>query len=179
MKFKFFSPHLHKRTPKETFMEQQFLGLKADMEKNRSFADKIADFLTNYFGTVNFFSINAVFFVIWIVLNRGIVPGIAAFDPFPYSLLTMIVSLEAIFLSIIVMISQNRASSIADLREELALLVNVRAEEEITRVLNLLDEIHNHMGLKPSTDIEFLMMKEKTDIHQMREQLIIELHQNA
>ena len=83
--------------------------------------------------------------------------------------------MEAIFLSIIVLISQNRSGEIDDLREELALQINVRAEEEITRIINMLDEIHDHLGLNPEDDSELKAMKQKIDLNRMKEDLLIEL----
>jgi uncharacterized membrane protein len=67
----------------------------------------------------------------------GLIPGLQPFDPFPFGLLTMVVSLEAIGLAIIVLISQNRASRIDDLREEIDLQINTVAEEEVTKIIQL------------------------------------------
>jgi uncharacterized membrane protein len=87
----------------------------------------------------------------------------------------MIVSLEAIFLAIIVLISQNRAAHIADLREEVDLQLNVKAEQEITRMIIMLDEIHDHMGLNPEDDEELVMMKQKTDLNEIEKELAKEM----
>lgn len=112
-------------------------SLKAQADARRTPAERFADWLTDFFGTVGFLVLNAVWFVIWIILNMGWVPGIQPFDPFPFGLLTMVVSLEAIFLAIIVLISQNRAAKIADLREEIDLQINTMAEEEVTKMIQL------------------------------------------
>jgi uncharacterized membrane protein len=77
-------------------------------EKSLSFGDWIADKLTSGIGTMNFIYLNAIWFGVWILINLGLLKGLSAFDPFPFGLLTMIVSLEAIFLSLFVLISQNR-----------------------------------------------------------------------
>jgi len=145
------------------------------MEKNKTLGQHIADFLTKYFGTVGFFLINALFFLIWIIINLDLIPGVPVFDPYPYGLLTMIVSLEAIFLSIIVLISQNRASDIADLREELDLRINIRAEEEITVLVGMVDEIHDHLGLKPNKGKVYQGMMKKMDVKKIREELSVEM----
>jgi uncharacterized membrane protein len=115
---------------------------------NRTIAEKIADYITTSVGSVSFLLINVYWFVIWIVLNVDIIPGIHPFDPFPFGLLTMIVSLEAIVLSIFVLISQNRAANIDKLRNELHLQVNLIAEEEITKVLEILSDMRSKMGIK-------------------------------
>ncbi len=99
-------------------------SLKARQNEKRSRAEKIADFMTASSGSIGFLIINVLWFVVWIVINLEIIPGLAAFDPFPFGLLTMIVSLEAIVLAIFVPISQNRSSKISDLREEIDLQVD-------------------------------------------------------
>lgn len=141
-------------------------------QKKKSSVDRCADFLRDSFGTVWFFAANAIVFFAWIVVNEGLLPNFQVFDPYPYGLLTTIVSLEAIFLSIIVLISQNRASEIDELREELDLQINIKAESEITRILNMLDEIHDHLGLPPIDDAELKLMKEKTNINDIRNKLL-------
>lgn len=150
-------------------------SFKAKMDLQRRLSDKIADFLTESFGTVVFLSINAIWFGIWIIINTGLIPGIVPFDPFPFGLLTMIVSLEAIFLAIIVLISQNRSSNVEDLREEIDLQINVRTEEEVTKILILLDRIHDHLGLPPEDDAELIVMKQKTDLSAIEKRLTEEM----
>lgn len=145
---------------------------KPKSQKNESYIDRSADFLRDSFGTVWFLTANAIIFLSWILINSGMIPGIKIFDPFPYGLLTTAVSLEAIFLSIIVLISQNRSSEIDSLRDELDLQINIHSESEITRIVNMLDEIHDHLGLPPEDDAELKKMKEKTDINELRNKLI-------
>ncbi len=161
-----------------TQTEKQFVSFRAKREILKDMADRIADWLTKSFGTVWFFGIHILFFVAWILMNLGIIPGLPVFDPFPYGLLTMVVSLEAIFLSIIVLISQNRANETADLREELDLQINVRAEEEITRILNMLDAIHDHLGLNPEDDEELKTMKKKTDVQAIQDEIEREIQRS-
>ena len=150
-------------------------SFKAKMDAQRKTSEKVADFLTESFGTVLFLVINAIWFGIWIIINTGLIPGIPVFDPFPFGLLTMIVSLEAIFLAIIVLISQNRSANIEDLREEIDLQINVRTEEEVTRILIMLDQIHDHLGLPAEDDEELIMMKQKTDLSAIEDTLTEEI----
>ncbi len=84
----------------------------------------------------------------------------------------MAVSLEAIFLSVIVLISQNRANEIDELRDDLDLEINIKAESEITRIVNMLDEIHDHLGLPTKDDAELRGMKKKTNINDMQDELM-------
>lgn len=108
--------------------------------KKRPFIIKIADRLTSFFGSISFLALNLLFFIFWIVFNK--------FDPFPFPLLTTIVSLEAIFLTIVVLISQQRQSHITTIREELDMQVNKYSEREITKILNLLKLITEKQGIK-------------------------------
>jgi uncharacterized membrane protein len=90
--------------------------------------DRIADKVTSFAGSLKFVYIHSVWFGIWIVLNVGLIGVGAEFDKFPFGLLTMIVSLEAIFLSTFVMVSQNRQAERADVRSQLDFETNLRAE---------------------------------------------------
>ena len=162
----------------QTQTEKQFVSFRAKRAVCKGWADRVADWLTESFGTVKFFAFHLLFFIAWIVLNLGVIPGIPVFDTFPYGLLTMVVSLEAIFLSIIVLMSQNRASDTEDLREELDLQINVRAEEEITRILNMLDAIHDHLGLPAEDDEELKTMKQKTDVNAIEEEIEKEIQRS-
>lgn len=167
------NPEIHRKVVKHH--REKIKSFKAKMDLDRTLTDKLADFLTGFFGSIWFLVLNASWFIGWMFVNMGFFPGIPVFDPFPYGLLTMIVSLEAIFLAIIVLISQNRAAHIADLREEVDLQLNVKAEQEITRILIMLDEIHDHMGLNPEDDEELVMMKQKTDLNEIEKELAKEM----
>lgn len=133
-------------------------SFEAKSLSHRNYAEKLADAITQSTGSVIFLIVNVYWFVLWIVLNTHMIPGVTPFDPFPFGLLTMIVSLEAIVLSIFVLLSQNRAAQIASLREELHLQVNLVAEEEITKVLELLAEMRAKMGIrKPDRELERML----------------------
>jgi uncharacterized membrane protein len=157
---------------------ERIKSFKSKMNRERNLTDKVADLLTSSFGTVWFITINALWFAAWILFNSGFVPGIPVFDPYPYGLLTMIVSLEAIFLAIIVLISQNRAAKIADLREEIALHIGVKSEQEITKLLILLGAIHDHLGLPIEDDEELVMMKQKTDMDEIEKDIVDDIKAN-
>jgi uncharacterized membrane protein len=121
---------------------------RAKADAKRTLSDKFADKLTAKFGTVAFLILNGMWFLIWIVINTRLIPGVEPFDPFPFGLLTMIVSLEAIFLAIIVLISQNRAARVGELREEIDLQINSIAESEVTKVIVLLGLLLDKNGIK-------------------------------
>ena len=124
-----------------------YKSFEAKALKSRSLLIRFSDDLTTIFSSPYFLVLNGAFFVGWIAINTGIVPGISIFDPFPFGFLTMVVSLEAIFLSIFVLVSQNRSSYIDTIREELHLQVNLIAEEEITKVLKVLSEVREKVGI--------------------------------
>lgn len=149
-------------------------NFEAAAAKRRTILDKFADYLTSVFGSFNFLIFNCVFFIIWIVLNSGAISGFTPFDPFPFILLTMSVSLEAIMLSIIVLMSQNRQSLTTSLREEFHMNVNLIAEREITMVLKLVHEIAKKHGVKMENDELKKMLKELDQSyieHKLQEEL--------
>jgi uncharacterized membrane protein len=84
--------------------------------------------MTAFSGSMAFVYLHAAWFAAWLLLNLGVFGAAAVFDPFPFGLLTLIVSLEAIFLSTFVLISQNRQAGRADVRSELDYETNVRSE---------------------------------------------------
>jgi uncharacterized membrane protein len=90
--------------------------------------DRVADKITGFAGSMKFVYLHGLWFAVWIVLNVGMLGASLVFDKFPFGLLTMIVSLEAIFLSTFVMISQNRQAARADIRSDLDFENNVRSE---------------------------------------------------
>jgi uncharacterized membrane protein len=112
---------------------------------------RAADRITAFSGSMPFLYLHAAWFGAWMLLNVGEHP-ILAFDPFPFGLLTMIVSLEAIFLSTFVLISQNKQSAAADRRADLDLQINLLAEYEITRMLRLVDAMAQKMGVAEASD---------------------------
>ena len=90
--------------------------------------DRAADQVTSFAGSLNFVYIHSVWFAVWIAINVGLLGSALVFDEFPFGLLTMIVSLEAIFLATFVMVSQNRQAARSDVRSQLDFENNVRAE---------------------------------------------------
>lgn len=133
---------------------QAVKSLKAKADAKRTSAEKFADLLTTRFGSVTFLSLNALWFVVWITWNIGMLPGVEPFDPFPFGLLTMVVSLEAIFLAIIVLISQNREARVAELREEVDLQINTIAEAEVSKLIGMMLLLLEKQGVKVGEDPE-------------------------
>ena len=130
--------------------------------KKRGFGAKIADILTSFFGSIGFLLLNLALFIVWVMANTGKIPGMPIFDPYPYVLLITIVSLEAIVLTVIVLMSQNRQSQIGTLRDELQLQVELITEKEISKVLQLLKKVLEKNDIK-LTDKELNEMIEVID----------------
>jgi uncharacterized membrane protein len=144
-------------------------SLKARADAKRSLSARLADRMTAAFGSMPFLVANCVWFAAWMAINLELVPGVPTFDPFPFGLLTMIVSLEAIILAIVVLISQNRAARIADLREEVALQVEEISEQEVTKLLRLMVRLMQKQGIDLSQDQELWKMLEPTDTDKITE----------
>ncbi len=153
------SKNHHKRS------RQIIKSFKAESLKNRSFAVKMADTLTSRFGTLGFLIINLALFITWVLANNGKIPGISPVDPYPYVLLITTVSLEAIVLAIVVLISQNREGYINTMRDELQLHVNLLTEREITKVLVLLRELLKKNNIKISDEELDEMLKDIDTSH--------------
>ncbi len=142
----------------ETVREAHALEEK---ERGReSSQERIADRITAMTGSMAFAGVNAVWFIVWIAMNLPGSPWV--FDPFPFALLTMLVSLEAIGLSIFVLISENSQARRADRLARLEMQVNVIAEREITKLLDLVTEIHDHLGIGGGSSRELREMRAET-----------------
>jgi uncharacterized membrane protein len=140
------------------------IGLRTKADRERSPQDRIADTITSFSGRMVFVYVHILWFGIWILLNTGWF-RVPVFDPFPYGLLTMIVSLEAIFPSTFVLISQNRMGEETERRADLDLHIGLLTEHELTRVLQMLDIIQDKLGIvdHENSDLADLEMETKPE----------------
>jgi uncharacterized membrane protein len=122
-------------------------GVRAAEQAHATLQDRLADGLTRFSGNMWFVYVHVAWFGWWIAQNMGWV-GHWRFDPFPFGLLTLIVSLEAIFLATFVLISQNRAAVVADMRADLDLQIDLLAEYEVTQLLKLLRGVAEKAGVE-------------------------------
>jgi len=129
-------------------------SFEAEALRKRPLVVKIADFLTSYFGTISFLIANIAAYSLWILGNSGRIPGFPMVDPYPYSFMNFFVSIEAIILSVIVLMSQNRESQRDTLRNELGLQVELISEKEISKILQLLKKIAAEKGIKSDPDLD-------------------------
>jgi uncharacterized membrane protein len=135
--------------------------------RRRSAIERLSDAISKGAGTSGSVILHALLFGGWLSVNAQST-GWATFDPFPFGLLTTIVSLEAIFLSLFILISQNRMSRNADQREHLDLQINMLAEQESTATLKLLRRLAEHHGLDlDAFDRENRSLEKKTNIHEL------------
>ena len=131
----------------------------------RSIAEQFSDWITAVAASGPAMLVHVAWFGGWIAINTGLVPIVAPFDEFPFPLLTMIVSLEAIFLALFVLASQNRLAKQSDKRSNLDLQIDLLAEREMTAVLQLLRDIADHLQVKETVTPEQLSeLAKKTDI---------------
>jgi uncharacterized membrane protein len=137
------------------------IQLRLQAARARSVQDRIADAITAFSGHMAFVYMHIAWFAVWILLNTGRI-GVRPFDPFPYGLLTMVVSLEAIFLATFVLISQNRLSEEAEHRADLALHIGLLTEHELTRVLQMLDAIQDKMAIENHENSELADLEMET-----------------
>jgi uncharacterized membrane protein len=120
-------------------------------EKEATAEERLAEAITRFTGSMRFVYLHLAFFGFWIVANLGWVPGVPAWDP-SFVVLAMVASVEAIFLSTFVLISQNRMAAAADKRADLDLQISLLAEHEVTRLVTLVAAIADRMGVKTEAD---------------------------
>jgi uncharacterized membrane protein len=142
--------------------------LEQAAQQQRTPLDRMIDGITGWAGSLPFVYLHLLWFALWTVLN--LLPGVRHFDPFPFALLTLILSMEAIILSAFILISQNRQQRLADRRAHLDLQINMLAEQENTKVLSVLDEIRHHLGIG-RRDPELVGLKTATEPERLLEQI--------
>jgi uncharacterized membrane protein len=134
----------------------------------RSKAQQISDYIACKAGGGPVLVLHVIWFGVWIALNVGVIRGIPPFDPFPFPFLTMTVSLEAIFLALFVLASQNRLARQSDKRSHLDLQIDLLAEREMTAVLQLLQDIARHLDVETSVTSEHLRdLMKRTDLRHL------------
>jgi uncharacterized membrane protein len=124
------------------------INANKELQKLKDAEDRLSDKITSFAGNMKFVYLHTVWFGLWIVANAGLFGAGLVFDDFPFGLLTLIVSLEAIFLSTFVMISQNRQGRAAEVRSELDYQTDVKAEREIDVIMKTLERIAQKQGVK-------------------------------
>jgi uncharacterized membrane protein len=135
----------------------------------RTRADRIASAIARFCGSMTFVAIHVLLFAAWIGFN--VLPGLRHFDPYPFTFLTLVVSLEAIFLSTFILISQNYDMRISERRNQLDLQINLLAEQENTKMLQMLQRIAKKLGADDSDDLQVRALEEATRPESLIEQI--------
>jgi uncharacterized membrane protein len=148
-----------------------FGAIKAQHSAHRTLLERAVDRLNEIASSVWFLVAHAILFAVWLLWNTGAL-GLTPVDPYPFGLMTTIVSLEAIFLSIFVLMAQQRESAIAELREELGLQVNLRVEQEVTKTLQLVAGLYTRLGHRVSDDPELHHMLQPLDVRAIERDLL-------
>ena len=138
----------------------------------RSKIERLSDNITLAAAAGPSIVLHAIWFAAWIAINTGFVPAIKPFDPFPCPLLTMMVSLEAIFLALFVLASQNRLAKQSDLRANLDLQIDLLVEREMTAVLQLLNDIAKHLDVDTDVTTDKISdLIKKTDVKKLADEV--------
>ena len=153
-----------------------FRAIKAQHASELTPVERFADRLTRFASSPFFLVAHVVWFTVWILWNTGAL-RLVPFDPYPFGFLTMVVSLEAIFLSIFVLMSQGREAAIAELREEVTLQVNLRMEAEVTKTLQLIAGLYTRLGHKVGEDAELREMLQPLDAEAIEKELIRQIRE--
>lgn len=144
------------------------VGLEENALKQRRPADRISDAIANFVGSILFVVIHLLWFGIWVGLNVRA----WKFDPYPFALLCMLVSLEGVLLSTFVLIKQNRMSQRADQRSHLDLQINLLAEKEVTKLLQLQRLICRRLGIEEAEmDKEVIELSDVTAVENLAREL--------
>ncbi len=123
-------------------------NINIEFEKFQTVSIKIADSITEYAGTVGFFLLHVLWFALWVLANQGFFGPKYVFDTFPFGLLTMIVSLEAIFLSTFILMSQNVAAKKSEMRSEHEYQVNLETEKNVAEILAMIKDIRKESDIR-------------------------------
>jgi uncharacterized membrane protein len=146
-------------------LEQQFLN-------SRTAGDRIADAIAAFSGSIRFVIIHLVCFALWILLNTGPLRLARPFDPYPYVLLSLVVSCEAVLLATFVLMKQNREARRSDTRDHLNLQIDMLAEKEITKILQMQIALCEHMGVRrTSGHLEIQELSKDTALESMAAEL--------
>jgi uncharacterized membrane protein len=146
--------------------------LEHDALDRRTLTERASDVITKLVGNVGFLIAQLLLISGWCLVNLHVIPGLKAFDPFPFGVLALIVSSESVFLMTFVLISQSRMARQAERRSHLDLQVGMLSEQELTTVLQMLQKLCEHMGVNvDSSKQEVQSFSKTTDVHKLASEL--------
>jgi uncharacterized membrane protein len=143
--------------------------LEEAAKEERTGSDLVAESIANFCGSMTFVWVHVAWFGGWILIN--VIPRIKHIDPFPFTFLTLVVSLEAIFLSTFILISQNHDTKISERRNHLDLQINLLSEQENTKMISMLKAIADKVGADLSHDTDLEVMSQETQPEEVAAQI--------
>jgi uncharacterized membrane protein len=148
---------------------ETILALEKAAKEDRTRSDRIAEVIANFCGSMVFVWVHVAWFSVWILLN--VIPGLRHVDPFPFTFLTLVVSLEAIFLSTFILISQNHDGRISERRNHLDLQVDLLSEQENTQMITMLRAIAEKLDIDLSQDPRLEALSEHVEPQRLVQQI--------
>ena len=146
--------------------------LEHDALGRRTATERVSDVITKLVGNLGFLLAHIFLISSWCLLNLHVIPGLKAFDPFPFGILALVVSSESVFLTIFVLISQSRMARQSERRSHLDLQVGMLSEQELTTILQMLQKLCVHVGVNvDSSKQEVQSFSKTTDVHKLASEL--------
>jgi uncharacterized membrane protein len=146
--------------------------LEEEALDRRTATERQSDAIVRFIGSIKFLALHLILVVIWSTVNLGLIPNVKGFDPFPFGILALLVSSESVFLTIFVLISQNRMARQAERRSHLDLQVGMLAEQELTMMLQMLQKLCQHAGVDvKSAALQVQGFSKTTDVHRLASEL--------
>jgi len=148
---------------------ETILQMEEATRGERTRSDLVAEAIAGFCGSMVFVWVHVVWFGVWVMVN--VLPGIPHIDPFPFTFLTLVVSLEAIFLSTFILISQNHDTKMSERRNHLDLQINLLSEQENTQMILMLRAIAKKLGVEVTNDFHLDALSEKTKPEELARQI--------
>jgi uncharacterized membrane protein len=146
--------------------------LEHDAVGRRTLTERVSDVITKLVGNMGFLLAHFVLICGWVLVNLHVIPGLKAFDPFPFGVLALMVSSESVFLTMFVLVRQSRMARQSERRSHLDLQVGMLSEQELTTILQMVQKLCQHMGVNvDSSKQEVQSFTKTTDVHKLASEL--------
>ena len=146
--------------------------LEHDALSRRTATERVSDLITKLVANMGFLLAQLILIFSWSLVNLHVIPGLKAFDPFPFGILALVVSSESVFLTIFVLISQSRMARQSERRSHLDLQVGMLSEQELTTILQMLQKLCQHLGVNVDSSMQEVQSFSKaTEIHKLASEL--------
>ena len=146
--------------------------LEHDALNRRTPTERASDLIMKVVANIGFLLAQLILILVWCLLNLHAIPGLRAFDPFPFGVLALVVSSESVFLTVFVLISQSRLTRQAERRSHIDLQVGMLSEQELTTILQMLQKLCQHVGMNvDSSKQEVQSFSKTTEVHKLASEL--------